>query len=83
MESLVKGALFSGDKLGRSLKLYRDKLRNALFGHCNAKNAVHTAHRDRIVGDCYEFCGCLFRHIIQEITITGNIGVIEGRINLI
>ena len=51
MSQSGESRLLGGDKLLGAVELDREQLRHALLRHRHAKETVHPAHRDWVVGD--------------------------------
>lgn len=77
------GSLFGSYELRGCAELNREQLRDTLLGHSYAEETVHTRHGHGIMGDGDELGFRLLGHLVEEITIARNIGVIERRVNFV
>src|SRR5690348_16992929 len=61
----------------RSLKIDRNKLGNAPFGHRRAEQAVHPCHRDWVMGDNHEAGIGRFGHFVEEVAEAFDVVIVE------
>lgn len=81
--TIAWGEVVSGNKPFGGLQVNGYQLTDPLLSHRHSEQAIHPAHRDRVVGDDQETRVCPAGHFVEKVTEAGDVRVIKWGIDFV